>query len=157
MERLTSRLACVALAACCVVSLGARAAAASSRGDSLYEDAAEASAAYGTVSAVESGGGVAADAPRGSGAVIGGVLGAVIGRQMADGSRGKNIAAAVGAGVGALIGHEIEKNVRRDRGGVRVTVRLDDGRTRRFDVKDSDGLRVGDRVRIDGDRLYRLS
>ena len=63
----------------------------------------------------------------------------------------------VGAGVGALIGNEIEKNVRRERGGVRITVRLDDGRMRRFDFNDSDGLRVGDRVRIDGGRLYSLS
>jgi len=119
--------------------------------------AAAASVSYGTVSAVESGGGVAQEAPRGTGAVVGGVIGAVIGRQVTEGSRGKNIGAAVGAGVGALIGNEIEKNVRRDAGGVRITVRLDDGSTRRFDLKDSAGLRVGDRVRIDGDRLSNVS
>jgi outer membrane lipoprotein SlyB len=160
MDQLTSRLSGLALAACFVVSVGAYAAPSSREDPPLYDGkapVATASVAYGTVSAVESGGGSVHNAPRGTGAVVGGVIGAVIGRQMAEGSRGKNIGAAVGAGVGALIGHEIEKNVRGDRGGVRITVRLDDGSTRRFDLKDSDGLRVGDRVRIDGDQLYRVS
>jgi outer membrane lipoprotein SlyB len=170
MNQLTSRLSCLALAACCVASLAACAAPSSREDPPLYTGplpstsaapaapAAAASVAYGTVSAVESGAGVAQDAPRGTGAVVGGVIGAVIGRQVTEGSRGKNIGAAVGAGVGALIGHEIEKNVRRDRARTRVTVRLDDGGTRQFDWSDGDGgPRVGDRVRIEGDQLYRVS
>jgi outer membrane lipoprotein SlyB len=163
MNQLTFRLSCLALAACCVVSLGACAAPSSREDPPLYTGplpgaaAAPASVVYGTVSAIESGGGVAQEAPRGTGAVVGGVIGAVIGRQVAEGSRGKNIGAAVGAGVGALIGNEIDKKIRRDRARLRVTVRLDDGGTRQFDWNDGEGLRVGDRVRIEGDQLYRVS
>ena len=55
-----------------------------------------------------------------------------------------------------VVGNEIEKNARRDGGGVRVTVQLEQGGSRRFDFRDSGGLRVGDRVRIEGGQLYRL-
>ena len=75
----------------------------------------------------------------------------------AEGSAGKNVGAAVGAAAGALIGNEIEKSARRDRPGVRITVELDDGTTRDFDFRQAGDLRPGDRVRVEGNMLYRVS
>jgi outer membrane lipoprotein SlyB len=111
--------------------------------------------AYGQVRSIENLGS-SADAPRGGGAVVGGIVGAIVGRQFADGTRGKNIGTAVGAVGGAVIGNEIEKNSQRDAGGVRVTVQLERGGARSFDLRSPGDLRVGDRVRIEGNQLYRL-
>ena len=111
--------------------------------------------AYGQVRSIESVG-VAQDQPHGGGAVLGGLVGAVVGRQMADGHRGENVGMVVGAVGGALIGNEIEKNSRRDQNGVRINVQLDQGGARSFEFKSAGELRVGDRVRIDGNQLTRM-
>jgi outer membrane lipoprotein SlyB len=110
---------------------------------------------YGVVRGIESTG-TSSDQPRGGGAVVGGVIGAVIGRQFGDSSSGKNVGTVAGAVGGALIGNEVEKNARRDQSAVRVHVQLDHGGTRSFDFKSIGDLRVGDRVRIEGNQLYRL-
>jgi outer membrane lipoprotein SlyB len=110
---------------------------------------------YGTVRSIDRAG---TDRAEGSGALVGGILGAVIGRQFADTSHGRNVGSAVGAAAGAFIGHEIEKNLRRERAAVRIAVTLDDGSVRSFEFRDNSGdLRVGDRVRVDGRMLYRVS
>jgi outer membrane lipoprotein SlyB len=111
--------------------------------------------AYGQVRSIENLGS-SADAPRGGGAVVGGIVGAIIGRQFADGTRGKNIGTAVGAVGGAVVGNEMEKQSQRDAGGVRVTVQLDGGGARSFEFRSLGDLRVGDRVRIEGNQIYRL-
>lgn len=111
--------------------------------------------AYGQVRSIEAIGS-GAEAPRGGGAVVGGIVGAIVGRQFADGRRGENVGTVVGAVGGALIGNEIEKNARRDANAVRVNVSLDGGGARSFDFKAIGDLRVGDRVRIEGNQLYRL-
>lgn len=111
-------------------------------------------AAFGTVRSIE--GGASAEPARGGGAVLGGVIGAVVGRQFADSNRGKNVGTVAGAVGGALIGNEIEKNARRDPQAVRVQVQLDQGGLRSFDFQAIGDLRVGDRVRIEGNQLYRL-
>ena len=112
-------------------------------------------ATYGVVRGIESTGS-ANEQPQGAGAVVGGVIGAVIGRQFADSSSGKNVGTVAGAVGGALIGNEVEKNARRDQSAVRVHVQLDRGGTRSFDFRTIGDLRVGDRVRIEGNQLYRL-
>ena len=71
-------------------------------------------------------------------------------------SSGKNTGTVVGAVGGAIIGNEMEKNARRDGGGVRVSVQVEGAGLRKFDFRDAGGLRVGDRVRIEGSQLYRL-
>jgi outer membrane lipoprotein SlyB len=111
--------------------------------------------AYGQVRSIESIGPLQ-DQPQGAGAVAGAIVGGVVGRQFADSSHGRNVGTIVGAVGGALIGNEIEKNARRDSADVRVVVQLERGGTRSFDFKSAGDLRVGDRVRIEGDRLYRM-
>ncbi len=113
--------------------------------------AADVPAAYGTVRAIEPIG-TDRDPPLGTGAVVGGVIGALIGRQVTD----SNAGAAVGALGGAIVGHEIEKHARRDRPRVRITVTLDDGSVRHFELRDSGGFRVGDRVRVHGRQLQQV-
>lgn len=98
----------------------------------------------------------AGDASTGAGAVVGGVIGAVVGRQFADSNSGKNVGTVAGAVGGALIGNEVEKNSRREQQTVRVNVQVDYGGMRSFDFKSVSDLRVGDRVRIEGNQLYRL-
>ena len=113
------------------------------------------STSYGHVRSIEAIG-IPRDQPQGAGALVGGVIGAVVGRQIADSNSGKNVGTVVGAVGGALVGNEIEKNARRYRNGVPVTVTLDNGATRSFDYRDAGNLRVGDRVRLEGSQLYRL-
>ena len=89
----------------------------------------------------------------GAGAVVGGIVGGVLGHQVGSG-RGNDVATAAGAIGGAVAGNEIEK--RRDGDEqYRVVVQFRDGREATF-VQDSlNGIRVGDRVRVDSGRLYR--
>ena len=110
---------------------------------------------YGVVRAIETvnAGGEQAT---GAGAVVGGVIGAVVGRQFADSNSGKNVGTVAGAVGGALIGNEVEKNARREQQTVRVNVQIDHGGMRSFEFKSVGDLRVGDRVRIEGNQLYRL-
>ncbi len=88
----------------------------------------------------------------GAGAVIGGVVGGVLGHQLGSG-RGNDAATVAGAIGGAVVGHELEK--RRSDELYRVTVRLRDGREATFTQDSLYGIRVGDRVRVDGNRLTR--
>ena len=89
----------------------------------------------------------------GAGAVVGGIVGGVLGHQIGSG-RGNDAATVAGAVGGAVVGNEVEK--RRAAGDrYRVTVRFRDGREATYYQDDLDGMRVGDRVRIAGDRLAR--
>jgi len=90
----------------------------------------------------------------GAGAVIGGVVGGLAGHQIDHGGK-KDFATGVGVVAGALIGNEIEKNSRGYRDVYRVTVRVDYGGLRSFDYAQLNDLRVGDRVRIENNQLYR--
>ena len=89
----------------------------------------------------------------GAGAVIGGVLGGVLGHQVGSG-RGNDVATVAGAVGGAVVGNEVEKR-RNDDERYRITVRLRDGREASFEQDSLEGIRVGDRVRVDGSRLIR--
>ncbi|MGE5096355.1 MAG: glycine zipper 2TM domain-containing protein [Betaproteobacteria bacterium] len=89
----------------------------------------------------------------GAGAVIGGIAGGVLGHQIGSG-RGNTAATIAGAAGGALAGNEVERR-RGDDGAYRITVQYPDGREATFVQDSPNGLRVGDRVRVDGGRLYR--
>jgi len=129
-------------------------------GDSRYSEPryAPAPAYYGNVAYTDYGRVVAIDVVRGSGgssgagAVVGGVVGGVLGHQIGSG-RGNDAATVAGAIGGAIAGNEIEK--RRADEHFRVTVELRDGRTATFIQDSLNGLRVGDRVRISDNRLFR--
>lgn len=114
-----------------------------------------AAVSYGVVRSIESTG-TAGEQTRGGGAVVGGIIGAVVGRQFADSNSGKNVGTVAGAVGGALIGNEVEKNARRDQQAVRVNVQIDYGGVRSFDFKSIGDLQVGDRVRIEGNQLFRV-
>ncbi|MBY4598310.1 glycine zipper 2TM domain-containing protein [Ottowia caeni] len=91
-----------------------------------------------------------------AGTAIGGVAGGVLGNQVGGGS-GRTAATVIGAVGGALIGNAIERNSNAGRGAdvYRVSVRLDNGATQSFDYQQSPNVRIGDRVRVDGNQLYR--
>ena len=94
----------------------------------------------------------------GLGAVLGGVAGAVVGRQIGGGS-GRDIATVAGAVGGAVAGNAIEKNRATNanvRETYRVSVQLDNGVYRAYDVPSYGELRVGDRVKIENNQLYRM-
>ena len=93
--------------------------------------------------------------PKGSGvgAVAGGVVGGVVGNKVFGGS---TAATVIGAAGGAVAGNNLERNHREGIAGYRINVRLDNGRSRTFTQAQVGKLRVGDRVRVTGDRLRRI-
>ena len=81
-----------------------------------------------------------------AGTVIGGAVGGLAGHQVGGGS-GKTA---------ATIGRAVEQNSNRGGQGVyRVTVQMEDGGTRSFDYAEPPNVQVGERVRVDGNQLYR--
>ena len=89
--------------------------------------------------------------------MIGGVLGAIVGRELADdSSRGRrNTATVAGAAAGALAGNAIENRANEE--SFDVTVRMDDGRRLTVNVTAlPNGVRNGAYVRYDGRRLQAL-
>lgn len=91
----------------------------------------------------------------GAGAVIGGVLGAVLGNQVGGGV-GRVAATGVGAVGGALAGNAIEGRRAAAQGeAYRVDVQTERGEIRSFYYNDVNGVRVGDRVRIENNQLFR--
>ncbi len=91
----------------------------------------------------------------GVGAVIGGVLGGVLGHQI-GGGRGKDLTTVAGAVGGAVAGNEVEKN-RNASLRYRVRVHLDDGNFRTITTANVDGIQTGDRVRLTGGGVARIS
>lgn len=91
----------------------------------------------------------------GVGAVAGGVLGGVVGHQFGKGD-GKKAMTVLGAVGGAVAGHQVEKARNAKVVGYRVQVQLDSGETRTFEPTQVDGLKVGDRVRIEQGQLRRV-
>jgi outer membrane lipoprotein SlyB len=91
----------------------------------------------------------------GVGAVLGGVAGAVVGHQIGGGT-GKDVATVAGAVGGAVAGNAIEKNRNSGvRQSYRVSVQLERGGVRAYDLPSSGDLRVGERVRIENGQLFR--
>ena len=92
--------------------------------------------------------------PINGGTVIGGIAGGVIGHQIGSG-RGNTAATIAGAIGGAVVGNEIEKRqVQATR--YRITVRLDSGSFLIVEDTRDLNLRVGDRVRVEDGRIYRI-
>jgi outer membrane lipoprotein SlyB len=92
--------------------------------------------------------------PLNTGTVIGGIAGGVIGHQIGSG-RGNTAATIAGALGGAVVGNEIEKKQTQTM-RYRITVRLDSGTSLVVEETRDLNLRVGDRVRVEDGRIYRV-
>jgi len=90
-----------------------------------------------------------------TGAVLGGVVGAIAGHEISDhtgGSRGnRNVAAAIGAGAGALAGHQIQQS--RSGPSWDIQVRMDDGRVIVVNQRNIDGIHQNGAVQVNGGRV----
>jgi len=118
---------------------------------SSYESS-SATAGYGYVERIEV---VQKNAgPNVAGTVIGGIVGGLIGHQIGGGT-GQTAATIAGAVGGAVAGNQIEKRSRAANETFRVTVRLDNGGYQTVTQDNITDLRTGDRVRLDGNRVYR--
>lgn len=106
-----------------------------------------------SIDVVKTGGDGIAGSGIGLGTVIGGVVGGVVGHQVGAG-RGNTAATVAGAVGGAVVGHEIEKR-NNTQDAYRVGVRLDNGSYQTVTQDSISDLRVGNRVRIENDRVYR--
>lgn len=84
------------------------------------------------------------------GAVVGGLLGSMIG-----GGNGKKLATVGGAVAGGYAGNEIEKNQKSHTVWI-VQVQESDGRTHRFERSADPGLRAGDEVRLTENGFTRV-
>ncbi|MEP7156853.1 MAG: glycine zipper 2TM domain-containing protein [Betaproteobacteria bacterium] len=89
----------------------------------------------------------------GGGAIVGGVLGGVLGHQVGSG-RGNTAATIVGAGAGAYAGNEVEKNSK-TKTQYQVIVKLETGESRTFTYNAATAYRVGDRIRVEKNKLVR--
>lgn len=107
--------------------------------------------AYGVVDSIETTRG--SDGGIGAGAVIGGVVGGVLGHQVGGGT-GNDVATVAGVVGGAVVGHQVEKS-NRQADSYRVRVRLENGGDQTVTQQNIDGLRIGDRVRIENGRITR--
>jgi outer membrane lipoprotein SlyB len=90
-----------------------------------------------------------------AGTVIGGIVGGLIGHQIGSG-RGNTAATIAGAAGGAYAGNRIQDRQRADNETFRVTVRMDDGSTRVITQENITDLRTGDRVRVEGNNVFRV-
>ena len=89
-------------------------------------------------------------APANTGAILGGIVGAVAGHEISDktgGSKGnQNVAAVAGAVAGAAAGSAIQNRATGDT--YNIHVRLDDGRTLVINQHDLGGIRENTYVRV---------
>ena len=94
--------------------------------------------------------------PTGGGTVLGGLVGGVLGNQIGHGA-GRAAATVLGAVGGGVIGNNLEQQQAAANSSrvYRVVVAFDHGSTRSFDYRELNGLRVGDRVRLDHGALER--
>lgn len=104
---------------------------------------------YGVIDAIDT---TRGSSDIGAGAVIGGVVGGVLGRQVGGGT-GQDVATVAGVVGGAVAGHQIEKSAKQD--AYRIRVRLDSGEYQTVTQQTVNDLRVGDRVRIENNRVSR--
>ena len=95
------------------------------------------------------------DANNIAGTIIGGIVGGLIGHQIGSGS-GNTAATIAGAAGGAFVGNQAQQRARGPNEAFRVTVRMDDGTWKTVTQDNITDLRTGDRVRVDGDFVYRV-
>ena len=90
-----------------------------------------------------------------TGTVIGGVVGGLLGHQVGSG-RGQTVATVAGAVGGAIAGREIEKRSQAaSQEKYLVHVRLSNGTIHTATQSSVSDIKIGDRVRVDNDRVSR--
>jgi len=90
-----------------------------------------------------------------TGAVIGGAVGGLLGHQVGSG-KGQTAATVAGVVGGAMAGREIEKRSQAaSREEYRVSVRLNNGSIYTVTQNSVNDIKIGDRVRVDNDRVSR--
>ena len=85
------------------------------------------------------------------GTVIGAIVGGLIGSQIG----GSGTGAVVGAVGGAVVGNTISRQ-RASNEAFRISIRMNDGSYRTMDEPNIADLRTGDRVRVEGNNIYRI-
>jgi outer membrane lipoprotein SlyB len=85
----------------------------------------------------------------GLGAVVGGVAGAVVGREISD---GRDAGTVVGAAGGAIAGHQIERHARTTK-HYQVQVRMADGALKSVRYSARPSWKSGDKVKLVGGKL----
>lgn len=95
--------------------------------------------------------------PAATGAVVGGIVGAVAGREIAkhntDSTGRRNTATVAGAAAGAVVGNAIQ-NRAGNSGSYNVYVRMDNGRETVVTQNDVGGIRQGGYVRVYNGRVW---
>ena len=89
------------------------------------------------------------DAGFGVGAILGGVVGGILGNQI-GGGRGRDVATVLGVLGGGYAGAKTEQKLSTPIRGQEITVRLDNRVLIEITQEFTNGLRIGDRVRIIG-------
>ncbi len=111
----------------------------------------------GTVTRIETTYANPSGAPNATGAVLGGIVGAVAGHEISSrtgGSKGnQNVATVGGAVAGAVAGNAIQ-NRERAEGVYNIYVRMNDGRQIIVSQSDLGGIREGSYVRVSNGRAY---
>jgi outer membrane lipoprotein SlyB len=96
--------------------------------------------------------------PNATGAVLGGIVGAAAGRELAksntDSKGRQNTATVVGAAAGAVVGNAIQNRSQANNGSYNVYVRMNDGRTTVVTQNDLGSIREGSYVRVYNGRAW---
>jgi outer membrane lipoprotein SlyB len=112
----------------------------------------------GTVTRIELVSTGGSNVPNATGAVLGGIVGGVAARKIADqntDSEGReNVATAAGAVAGAVIGNAIQNRAQANNGTYNVYVRMSDGRNTVVTQSDLGGIREGSYVRVYDGRAW---
>ena len=112
----------------------------------------------GTVTRIDVNGTGGSNVPNATGAVLGGIVGAVAGRELAknstDSTGKQNTATAAGAVAGAVVGNAIQNRSQANNGSYTVYVRMSNGTTTTVTQDDLGGIREGSYVRVYNGRAW---
>lgn len=89
---------------------------------------------------------------KGDGTGLGGVAGAIVGREISD---GRDVGTVVGAAGGAIAGHQIERHARTTK-HYEVRVRMSEGNEKSVRFATRPAWKPGDRVRLQDGKLVSV-
>ena len=149
----TALLASLAVAGCATTSPGYT----PGYGSPSYGTAPSSTSCYdcGTVTRIEVASTTSSNVPNATGAVLGGLVGAAAGHELARNSNTgrQNTATVAGAVAGAVAGNAIQNHAQAQ-GAYNIYVQMNDGRTTVVTQSDLAGIREGSYVRVTNGRAY---